>query len=248
MTLTFDNSVARLRLDRPDHGNAFDLASAIAFRDEVREIGARDDVRVIVLSSAGPLFCAGGDVRAMAAAPDPGAFVRELAGTLHDGLVMLRGLAIPIVAAVHATAAGAGVGLVLAADIAIAADTAKFVSAYDRIGLSPDCGVSALLPAAIGARRAAQFALNSLSLDATTAHEWGLVSQVCSDEDLSGAVETVVTRLAAGHGPALGEAARLLRLAPERGYAAQLDEEADTIARLASGDAAGELIKAFATR
>ena len=246
--LTIDGAVARLRLDRPDQGNALDLSTAHALRDAVQTIGATPDLRAVVISASGPRFCAGGDVRAMAAADDAGAFVLELAGLIHEALIALRALPIPVVAAVQATAAGAGLGLLLAADIAIAADGAKFVSAYDRIGLTPDCGVSALLPAVIGSRRAARFALEGLTLDAATACDWGLISEVCPAAELDDRVEAVLARLTASNGPSLGETARLLRWASERSHTDQLDDEAATISRLAAGPAASELIAAFAAR
>ncbi|WP_020143522.1 enoyl-CoA hydratase/isomerase family protein [Terracoccus sp. 273MFTsu3.1] len=244
--LSVSDGVATIRLARPDAGNAVDLPTAIALRDAVRAVGALEQVRVVVLRADGRLFCAGGDVRAMAAALERRAFVADLAGVLHETLTALRALPVPVVAVIQGAAAGAGVGLVLASDIVLAADHATFVAAYPSVGLSPDCGVSALLPGAVGARRAALFLLTGTPVDAATALDWGLVTEVCPAPDLDARAGEVVAAIAALPREAVGEAARLLRLAGERPYAVQLADEAATIARLAGGAEAGTLLESFA--
>ncbi|GAA2494446.1 enoyl-CoA hydratase/isomerase family protein [Terrabacter carboxydivorans] len=247
VSLSASDGVATIRLTRPDAGNALDLPGAVAFRDAVAEVAsAVDRVRVVVLRSDGRLFCAGGDVRAMAAAADRPAFVAELAGVLHASLEALRALPVPVVAVVQGAAAGAGVGLVLAADVVLAADHTTFVAAYPSVGLSPDCGVSALLPAVVGARRAALFLLTGTPVDAATALDWGLVSEVCPAETLDARAGEVVAAIAALPRQAVGEAARLVRRSGERSYAASLADEAATIARLAATTEAGDLLEAFA--
>jgi 2-(1,2-epoxy-1,2-dihydrophenyl)acetyl-CoA isomerase len=245
--LSVSDGVATIRLGRPDTGNALDLPAATALRDAVTEIARTvRDIDVVVVRAEGRLFCVGGDVRAMAAAADRPAFVAELAGVLHDALVALRALPVPVVAVVQGTTAGAGIGLLLAADVVVAAEHATFVAAYPSVGLSPDCGVSALLPAAVGARRAALFLLSGATLDAATALDWGLVTEVVDLDDLEARAGEVVAGIAALPREAVGEAARLLRLAPERPYAAQLADEAATIARLSATPDADALITAFA--
>jgi 2-(1,2-epoxy-1,2-dihydrophenyl)acetyl-CoA isomerase len=238
--------VATVRLNRPDVGNALDLATALDLRAGIRRL-AKEHLRAVVLRAEGRMFCAGGDVRDMAAAPDRGAFVAELAGVLHEALLGLRDLPAVVLALVQGTAAGAGVGLVLAADIALASDRATFVAAYPGVGLSPDCGVSALLPDAVGPRRAALFALTGMRLDAATALDWGLVSEVCPADRLEARGRAVLEALTAAPAGAVREAARLLRAAPGRSYRDQLADEAATIARLAATPEAGALISAFAT-
>lgn len=245
--LSLSGGVATIRLVRPDAGNALDLPTANALRDAVAELAsAVDAIHVVVLRADGRLFCAGGDVRAMAAAPDRPAFVAELAGVLHETLETLRALPVPVVAVVQGAAAGAGVGLLLAADVVLAADHATFVAAYPSVGLSPDCGVSALLPAVVGARRAALFLLTGVPVDAATALDWGLVSEVCPAETLDARAGEVVAGIAALPRRAVGEAARLLRRSGERSYAVQLADEAATIARLSATDEAAALLAAFA--
>lgn len=182
--LLVEAGIATICLNRPEQGNAIDLATAHGLLRAINELHSISDRRAVVLTSTGRLFCAGGDVREMAVAGDRESFLPDLASTMHDALISLRALPVPILAAVQGTAAGAGVGLVLAADFAIASDRAKFIAAYGELGVSPDCGVSALLPAVIGPRRAALFTMADLALDAYTALDWGLVSECCAAEDL----------------------------------------------------------------
>ncbi|GAA2028054.1 enoyl-CoA hydratase-related protein [Terrabacter terrae] len=245
--LSVSEGVATIRLARPDAGNALDLPTAVALRDAAARVtSSLDDVRVVVLRADGRLFCAGGDVRAMAAARDRPAFVAALAGVLHGALVALRALPVPVVAVVQGAAAGAGVGLVLAADVVLAAEGATFVAAYPSVGLSPDCGVSALLPQVVGARRAALFLLTGAPVDAATALDWGLVSELCPAETLDARAGEVIASIAALPRQAVGEAARLLRRSAERPYVEQLGDEAATIARLSATEEAGALLAAFA--
>lgn len=237
--------VTSIRLNRPEVANSLDLATARRFRDGVLELSAARDVSIVVLSAAGKYFCAGGDVAAMHAASDRKKFVYQLASTVHQGLEALRALPVPVIAAVQGLAAGAGVGLVLAADIAIASDRAKFVSAYGIVGLTPDCGVSALLVRTVGARRAARFVLSGEPLDAQRALEWGLTTEVCTPDDLESSVSSTVAALLERPAAAVGMSALLLRRAAERSYAEQLGDEAATIAQMAARQDTASLLARF---
>ncbi|HEX3781279.1 MAG TPA: enoyl-CoA hydratase/isomerase family protein [Pseudonocardiaceae bacterium] len=239
--LDIADGIATITLNRPDAANAIDPDLAAGFRAAVTRLSDGNLPRVIVLTAAGRIFCGGGDVRRMASATDRARYLAELAGTMHEALAALRALPVPVVASVPGTVAGAGLGLVLAADVVVAVETARFVSAYSAIGLSPDCGVTALLPATIGPRRAAELILRNRRLDAATALDWGLVSEVCAPGDLAGRTTAIATDIAALPGTAAGESARLLR----QPYHSQLADEARTISRLGELPAADALIRAF---
>lgn len=245
LQFTRSDAVVTLQLNRPAQGNAIDLPLATAFRDAARLIVTLKDVAAVVLAGTGGLFCAGGDVRAMVAAPDRPAFIGQLADTLHEGLLHLRAAPVPIIAAVHGPVAGGGLGLVLAADIAIAAESATFCAAYSRIGLSPDCGVTALLPRAVGMRRAAMLMLTDMTLDAARAAEWGLVSEVCADDALDARVTELASQLAQQPGRSAGETARLLRAGWERDLGQQLGDEAATVSASSADEHVTQLIGAF---
>ncbi|MBY4573023.1 enoyl-CoA hydratase [Gordonia paraffinivorans] len=239
-----DRGVATIRLNRPDEGNALDMDVAGGLAAAVDRIGTADGVRVIVLASSGRLFCGGGDVRGMAGAEDREAFLSALAGSVHESLIALDGLSIPVVAAVQGAAAGAGIGLLLAADVVVAGDRSSFTAAYPGVGLSPDCGVSINLPRAVGMRRALRMLVRNERIDAATALDWGLVDEVVETDGLDAAVSAVVEELLALPTAAIGHARRLVRASYERGFTAHLDDEAVTIAALGtSQDASARLAR-----
>jgi 2-(1,2-epoxy-1,2-dihydrophenyl)acetyl-CoA isomerase len=238
------DSVARITLCRPSVSNAIDLPTAVEFAASVRRAAAAG-VRALVIEAEGLRFCAGGDVSAMVAAVDRAAYVFELATVFGEALEELAELPIPVVAAVQGAVAGAGLALVLSCDLAVAATSATFVMAYAGIGLTPDCGVSFLLPRVIGQQRALQLALTGRRLDADTAMAWGLVSDVVAAADLDGSVRELVARLAAGPTAALGQAKRLIRQSWETTSRESNQDEARTIAEAARSDLATELLTSF---
>ncbi len=150
-----------------------------------------------------------------------------------------------LIAAVHGPAAGAGFGLVLNCDYVVAADTATFVSAYSKVGLSPDCGSSYLLPRIAGSTRATQFVLVGKPLDAATAREWGIVSEVVPPAEVAAAARAAAERIAKLPFASRAESKRLLAASWLPGYRAHLDDERDTIARLAGTEESSELRAAF---
>lgn len=244
--LAFDGPIARVTLNRAAVGNALDLPTVGEFAVAVREIGVHQPaVQLIVLASAGRAFCVGGDIRAMAESADPTAFIGALAQQFHGALLELRSLAVPILAVVQGAVAGGGLGLVLAADLVLAAEDARFVAAYSGVGLSPDSGVSALLPSVLGVRRAALFLLTNRALTATQALEWGLISEVVAPALLSDRAQALEQSILAAWSPALGETARLLRQSAEQSYADQLAEEALTIVAMRGTELAQTRISAF---
>ncbi|MGO2658282.1 enoyl-CoA hydratase/isomerase family protein [Mycetocola reblochoni] len=243
--LSVSDGVARVTLNRPDRLNAIDAAAAGRWRDVAEEVTGRADVRAVVLDAAGPAFCAGGDVGAMAAGGTDGAAIRQLADTIHHGMRALRGGAVPIVAAVQGAVAGGGLGVMLTADIVVASTGASFQSRYANIGLTPDCGVSTLLPEAVGTRRALQLLLGDIRLDARTALEWGLVGEVVDPEDLAARADAIAASWASGPSAAYGQARRLLRADRSRSFAAALDDEAATIGAAFDTEDASTRIAAF---
>jgi 2-(1,2-epoxy-1,2-dihydrophenyl)acetyl-CoA isomerase len=145
---------------------------------------------------------------------------------------------------VNGTAAGAGLGLVLAADLAIAARNSRFVSAYTGVALSPDAGCTFLLPRAVGYKRALELFLTNRVLDAQQALEWGIVNQVVDDEHLAEAAAALASKLAAGPLGAFGAVKRLLAEA-QPGFEAQLGRESDSIAARGISAEGREGIAAF---
>jgi 2-(1,2-epoxy-1,2-dihydrophenyl)acetyl-CoA isomerase len=227
--------VARIRLTNGDRGNPLDQAAVDELARAVRRARA-DDVHVVVLSAEGRAFSVGGDVSAFAAAEDTEQMVEDLAESLHRVVSDLHRMDAVVVSVVQGTAAGAGVSLAAAADLVIAAASARFTLAYTKIGFSPDGG-SSLLTASIGLHRALHLALLNPVVTADEARSMGLVTQVHADDELDAAVEAVVGVLRSGSRTAQVAAKRLLREVATPGAEAALRRETLSIrARAASPD------------
>ena len=246
VTYAVTDGVAHLGLNRPAAANAFDLPTARAFAAAVDRAATDDAVRAVLVTGAGPRFCAGGDVASFVAADEPAAYLHDWRRSSTSRCRRWPRLPKPVVAAVHGAVAGAGLALMLSCDVIVAAEQTKFVFAYPGVGLTPDCGVSYLLPRAVGQQRALGFALGNSPIGADQALDWGLVTEV--DPDPAARAREVVGALAAGPAQALGQARRLLRAGWELDRAATGAEEARTISASVSGAEASELIARFVAR
>jgi 2-(1,2-epoxy-1,2-dihydrophenyl)acetyl-CoA isomerase len=245
VTLTVAEHVATLTLNRPDVANTMDLAFGQEFHAAALQLAADPAVRAVILTGAGKQFCFGGDLRGMMAGGDNiQQYLRDLTSNLHAGLSILARMNAPVIAAVNGTAAGAGVGLVLAADLAIAAQSAKVSLAYTGVGLTPDGATSFLLPRAVGHKRAMELLLTNRTLSAEECLQWGLVNQVVPDELLLAEALKLATRLANGPTQAFGDTKRLL-LASAGALETQLAAESQTIAYRGASAEAREGLSAF---
>ncbi|MGW1675364.1 enoyl-CoA hydratase/isomerase family protein [Streptomyces sp. NPDC002324] len=241
--------LARVTLNRPLVSNAVDVDLARGLADAMRRADTDDRVDVVLLMGAGRIFCAGGDVAAMqGAAHERSAALASLAGAAHEAVRVMNTLSKPLVAAVQGAAAGAGFAFVLGADAVVAGRSARFVTAYSSLGLTPDSGLSWLLPRAVGQQRALELIMTSTPLDAERAQALGIVSQVCDDADVADTAHRLAVRLAARPVGALGEARRLVRSAWTNNLEEHLDREAETITRMSAGEEAAALIARFLGR
>jgi 2-(1,2-epoxy-1,2-dihydrophenyl)acetyl-CoA isomerase len=157
----------------------------------------------------------------------------------------LRRAAKPVLASVHGAVAGAGISLLAAADLALAAADAKFTLAYSRIAASPDGGSTYFLPRLIGVRRALEMALLSDTFDAHTAREIGLVNWVVSAAELAAETEKIAGRLASGPTVAYGETKALVNQSFDNTLERQLEAEAQAFARCARTADLAEGVTAF---
>jgi len=239
------DGVAHLTLNRPDAANGINLQLAQDFMDATLAIAADPSARVVLLTGAGARFCAGGDVKGFADHDDLPTHLREILGPLHVGIAnLVRGDA-PVVAAVHGSAAGAGMGLVGASDLVVAAESCKFVMAYTGVGLTPDGSSSWFLPRMIGLRRALELTFTNRVLSAAEALDWGLVTKVVPDDQLADEAGALAAQLAAGPAHALAVAKRLLHTSLEETLESHLAREAEAIST-ASGTPEGvEGVAAF---
>jgi 2-(1,2-epoxy-1,2-dihydrophenyl)acetyl-CoA isomerase len=199
-----------IRLNRPGRANAFNFEMIAALREALEQAASDSQVRCVVLTGAGNSFCAGHDIGEMLAAQGQDISYREhLRQTYNPLILQIRRLEKPVIAAINGPVAGAGLGVALACDLRVAAETALFTVGFTGIGLVPDSAVSLLLPALIGLGRALEFTFNNQPINTVQALEWGMVNQVAPEGELEEAVEKLTTSLASGPTGAYGLTKRL---------------------------------------
>jgi 2-(1,2-epoxy-1,2-dihydrophenyl)acetyl-CoA isomerase len=238
--------VATITLNRPQVLNALDGQMIVQLRAVCERAADDATARAVVLRGAGPAFLAGGDVAFFRAnlARMP-ALVREGGPELNRAILALRRAPKPVLASVHGAVAGAGVSLMAAADLAIAAEGTKFTIAYSRIGTCPDGGATHFLPRLVGARRALELMLLSDTFDAQAALKLGLVNWVAGAEQLGAETEAIARRLALGPTLAFGEIKRLATGSHDQTLEAQLAAEVEAFARCAGTRDFAEGVTAF---
>jgi len=218
-----------LTLDRPK-ANAFDFALIEELLAALRAAARDESVRCLVLTGAGRFFSSGQDVGVILE-EGPGVPYRTHLQRTYNAIVLaLRELPVPVIGAINGPAAGAGLGIALAADIRWAADTAQFIFGFPAIGLAADSGVSLTLPLLIGLARASEMAFTNRPLDAQAALACGLVTRVLPQDALMPAVLELAGEIAAGATRAHGLTKRafnracLPQLATVLEYEAQLQQ------------------------
>ncbi|GAA1860917.1 enoyl-CoA hydratase/isomerase family protein [Paeniglutamicibacter psychrophenolicus] len=240
--------VARIVFQRPAQGNALDLAMAREILAALRAAEADPTVHVLGLTGVGRFFCAGGDIHGIAEqlpANRP-RYLRELATAAHDlALAIVRSRLIAV-AGVNGAAAGAGLGLLLVSDWVLVSENARLVAAYSTIGLTPDTGVSFLLPRAVGHQRAVDLTLNGRRLTGVEAVEWGLANQSVPAADFAERLAQVEDGFLQGAVHALGPTKRLLRAPVIQDLETHLLAETHSIAELSANPDSVDLLDRYA--
>lgn len=237
-----DGAVLRIEFNRPARLNAVTIEVVRQAADAIERAADDPDTRVIVLSGAGPAFCVGAD---LTAAADLDASSMEQAGRLIRAITDVPK---PVLAVVHGAAAGFGCSVAVACDLIWAAESAYFLLAFTGIGLLPDGGTTATIPAAIGRARAARMALLAERVPARQAFDWGLISAVVADDELADAAAQVVAKLADGPTVAYAETKKALRATGLPDIEAALDRESTAQQRLLAGQDFAEGARAFTER
>jgi 2-(1,2-epoxy-1,2-dihydrophenyl)acetyl-CoA isomerase len=241
--------VARITLNRPDAANALDAEMGRELMHAAIRCSEDRAVRAVLLTGAGRMFSAGGDLKGFATQGDAlSAHLKELAGSLHMAISRFVRMDAPCIVAVNGAVGGGGMSFVLAADLVLAAESAKFTMAYTRAGLSPDGGSTYFLPRIVGARRALELALTNRILSAREAEQWGLVTRVVADASLAAEAQALAATLAHGATRAFGAAKRLLHHSMSESLETQMELEAQAIAEQARGADAREGIAAFVAK
>lgn len=219
-----------ITLNRPDRLNSFTDEMHLALRAAIE--GARDGgARAILLTGAGRGFCAGQDLgdrdpRRMDGPPDLGNTVR----TFYAPLVrLIRSLEFPVVCAVNGVAAGAGANIALACDVVLAAESAKFIQSFSKVGLIPDTGGSWHLPRLLGEARAKGLAFTAQPLSARQAEEWGLIWKALPDEQLMDEARAMTEGFASGPTLGLGLTKQCIQAAAVNALSDHLEIEAEAM-------------------
>lgn len=240
------DGIAWLTLNRPEAGNAIDLPMARALMEASIRCQTETSIRCVVLTGAGRIFCAGGDVGLFKSSGDQvDALLSELAGTLHMALVRFARMPKPLLVLVNGPAAGAGLSLAIGGDIVLTARSAHFTAAYGAIGLTPDGGLSWMLPRLVGLRRAQDIILTNRRIKAEEAEAIGLVTRTVDDAQLPDEGRATANRLANSAVAAIGAAKGLLQESFSSGYETQLEREARTISAAGANAECREGLAAF---
>jgi len=244
--LSVDGGLATLCFNRPHVFNAMDPAMMVQFRAAAERVERDANVRALVLRGEGKAFVSGGDVALFHQHIDqlPEAIVRW-GRDMHFGILALRRMPKPVLASVHGACAGAGFSIMCAADLAVAADNARFSLAYANIGTSPDGGSSHFLPRLIGYKKAMELTLLPDLFDAATARALGLINWVVPADQLAHESARIARRLADGPTKAHGEAKRLMNHSLEHSIETQMEEELAAFARCAHTRDLAEGVAAF---
>jgi len=229
--LEMRDAVCVLTLNRPDRLNALTVEVAKDFKAAIAEAIERG-ARAIVLTGAGRAFSAGGDLREMQEiAKKDGrveAFFDEPLRLLNDAIVLIRETPVPFIAAVNGVASGGGCNLALACDLVIAAESAKFNQAFIKIGLTPDCGGTFMLPRLVGWKRATELLFTGELVGARAAAEMGMINSVAPDDELMSRAMAMAEKLAQAPTAAIAEIKKLLEASTKNDLRSQLDLERET--------------------
>lgn len=243
--------VATLTLDRPDKMNALTFEVYRELTATLRALAERPAVRTVVITGAGKAFCSGGDVKEIIGE----LLERDAAGLLEftrstcDLVRALRALPRPVLASLNGTVAGAGAAIAVAADLRLAAESARIAFLFVKVGLAgADMGVAHLLPRLVGLGRASELLLTGEFIEAAEAHRIGLYNRVVPDERLAELTRETAERLARGPAEAIAATKRALERELHMGLEQALQEEARIQAELMTQPDFREGFRAFVER
>src|SRR5216684_3760172 len=234
LNLEVSNNVAYLTLNRPEAANALNLEMAQALEEASLKCEEDPNIRAVLMTGAGKLFCGGGDLKSFAAQPAdelPG-HLKKVTMYLHTAIQRFARMKAPLVIAVNGSAGGAGLSIALIGDIVLAGESTRFTVAYTRIGLSPDGSSSYYLPRVVGLKRAMDLMLTNRAVTAREAEAIGMITRVVPDADLLSQATAIATELAQGPTQAFGGVKRLLYASPNNPLYEQMDLETEVIAEL----------------
>ena len=231
--------VATLVLNDPERRNAMSEAMGIAFSEQVADLSREADLRALIVTGAGSAFSGGGDLemleaRAAQAQAEPVRAqlpVRDAMRRYYGLFLSLRELPCPSIAAINGHAIGAGLGVALACDLRIAAESAKLGLNFTRLGLHPGMGITWTLPRLIGTARAAELLFTGGAVDGREASAMGMVNRALPAEEVLPAAQELAAEISRAAPLAVAGVKRALERSPDASLADQLGFEAEEQAR-----------------
>ncbi|MEE8470640.1 MAG: enoyl-CoA hydratase/isomerase family protein [Dehalococcoidia bacterium] len=259
LILEREGPLAIITLNRPDAGNSFDFRLMVEFDDVFKVVGADPDVRAVIITGAGKHFSTGidlgmftdaqgmvegqGEEQPMGPSSDDTTYGK---GTVVGAVVRIRSMSQPVIAAINGAVVGASLSVVLACDIRIASDKARFSMVFVKRGIVPDSGGSFTLPRVVGLPKACEMILTGDTIDADEAERIGLVNKVVPQDDLMKAARELAGRIAKNPPLAVGMAkADLYRGMTETDIIAQMKNEEKSQAKLLNTEDFMEAATAF---
>ncbi|MCW9032745.1 MAG: enoyl-CoA hydratase/isomerase family protein [Alphaproteobacteria bacterium] len=247
-TLTYDvsDNVGIITFNRPDNANALNLEMGLELHEAAIQAENDPEVRAVVVTATGKMFCAGGDLAEFhAKGEEMSAHLCKTATGLHNAISRLNWMDAPVIMAINGTAAGAGFSLACGGDMAIAAEGAKFTMAYTAAGLVPDGSSTFFLSKHVGLRRAKELVLTNRVLTAQEALDWGILNKVVPAEDLMDEALGLARNFAKGPTKSFGVAKRLVLSGYTETLETQMDAETRAISAAATRADGKEGVDAF---
>ncbi len=230
LSFSLQNNIATITLDRPNDANALNGVMAEELLAVSIECTTNEDIRAVILTGEGKLFCVGGDLNEFKDVGDKKeAHLLKVATNVHSAVVRFSNMSAPMIVAVNGTAGGGGFSLVLSGDYIFASSKAKFVSAYTASGLTPDGSSTYFLAKHVGLLRAKELMFTNRVLTAEEACNWGMVSKVVEPEELMKEANELAKSFANGPTKAYGKLKRLLLSAYDAPMEMQLEKETQGI-------------------
>lgn len=245
VTLTIDNNVAFINLNRPEVFNSFNREMALLLQKTLDDCNTNPEVRAIVLSGNGKAFCAGQDLKEVTN-PELNPGFRKILEEHYNPIIQrIRNIEKPVVAAVNGVAAGAGANIALACDIVVASENASFIQAFSKIGLVPDSAGTFFLPRLVGFQKASALMMLGDKVNAVEAMNMGMIYKIFPAGIFEEEVKNLAENLAQMPTKAIGLTKRLLNQSMTNSLEQQLALESDLQIEASSSNDYKEGVTAF---
>jgi len=248
-TLSIDDGIATITLNRPEALNALTLPLVRELRSLGSEVEIREDIRVLIIRGNGSSFCVGADLQMFVENLDHiDVPVRQILNEMREFINCIKRMGKIVMMSVHGSVAGGGMSFVSHADLCIAAASTRFVSAYNRIGLCPDIGATLTYERSIGLKRSIQAFLFEDRLSAQQALDWGIINWIVPDDHLIAETNRIARRIAENAPEAIAATKQLFASSQGQTLEAQMTSEMESIIACMQGNTFKSAVTAFAKK